>query len=281
LTGIGGQASAALSPTTLAFTQAVNTIGTSTVTLNNSGALPLQVSTIQTAGATFSETNNCGSSVPAGQSCEIDVSFAPTSIGSSTGTLTVTDSASGSPHIVSLTGAGVAANIGLSYVPNNIMSATTPAGSGVITLIQVGGQGLSGNVSFSCSGLPQGASCSFSPATITAKPNAQSQVQVSISTTARSFLYVPIGVIIGLLFLATLTAPKFFKGTSMRLTPRLRWHLVPLFAFAICACGGGGGNSPAGGSSSSAGTPAGNSTVVITATSGSTTQTLNFTLVVK
>jgi Abnormal spindle-like microcephaly-assoc'd, ASPM-SPD-2-Hydin len=281
LTGLGGQAASMLSPSTLSFTQAINTTGTSPVTLTNSGALPLQISTIQISGATFSETNNCGSSVGAGQSCQISVSFAPTTVGNFTGTLTVTDSAPGSPQTVPLTGKGVADSVGLGYAPNSgLSSSTTPAGSVAITTIQVGGAGMSGTVNFSCSGLPQGATCAFSPSTVTMKPTVPTQVQITISTTARSLLFMPVGVITPLLLLAILIGLTYFKATSMHLTPRLRWRLVPLFALAICACGGGSGNSPSGGSSSSNGTPAGTSTVVITATSGSSIQTLNFKLTV-
>jgi hypothetical protein len=93
LTGVGGQTSATLSPNPLNMSEAVNTTGSSPVTLTNSGTLPLQISTIQISGTAFSETNNCGTSVAAGSSCQINVSFSPTSLGNFTGTLTVTDSA--------------------------------------------------------------------------------------------------------------------------------------------------------------------------------------------
>ena len=282
LTGSGGQAAAMLSPNPLSLSQAINTTTTSPVTLTNSGTLPLQISTIHISGATFSETNNCGSSVGAGQSCQIKMTFSPTAVGNSTGTLTVTDNAADSPQTVALTGAGVADNIGLVYPPNNgLSSSTTPAGSVAITTIQVGGAGLSGTVNFSCSGLPQGASCSFSPSTVQMKPTVPSQMQLTITTTARSHLFVPIGLITAFLTLAILASLIFFKTASTFPTPCPRWRLLPLFALALCACGGGSGGSSSGGSSSSTGTPAGNYTVVITATSGSATQTVNFALTVQ
>jgi hypothetical protein len=282
LTGIGGQAVAAISPASLSFSQAINTTATSSVTLTNSGNLPLPISTVQISGATFSETNNCGVSVGVGQSCEIDVTFSPTATGDSKGTLTVTDGAANSPQNVSLTGAGVADTIGLEFAPNRgASSSNTLAGSVALTTIQVGGAGVGGTVNFSCSGLPQGASCSFTPSSVTIEPTAPSQVQLTISTRTRSLLYLPIGLTTGLLAMAILAELIFFKGTATRPAPRLRWRFVPVFALAICACGGGSGNSPSGGSPSSTGTPAGSYTVVITAAAGSTTQTLNFTLTVK
>jgi len=106
-------------------------------------------------------------------------------------------------------------------------------------------------------------------------------VQLIIYTTARSLL-LPIGVITALLLFTILIGLSYFKGTSVSLTPRLCFRLLPVFALAICACGGGSsGSSPSGGSSSSNGAPAGNYTVVITATTGSATETLNFALSIK
>ena len=145
MTGVGGQASVALSPTTLSFSQAVNTTGTSQVTLTNPGTIPLQISSVQVSGAAFSETNNCGISVAAGGSCVINVNFSPTAIGNSTGTLTIADSAAGSPHTVALTAKGLAAGVGLAYAPN--LGSTFPtagtvaAGSSTSTTVQVGGAG--------------------------------------------------------------------------------------------------------------------------------------------
>jgi hypothetical protein len=274
LAGLGGQTAATPSPNPLSLSQAINTTNTLPVTLTNSGTLPLQILTIQISGAAFSEANNCGSSVGASQSCQINITFSPTALGNSTGTLTVTDSASDSPQTVALTGVGVADNIGLVYPPNNgLSSSTTPAGSVAVTNIQVGGAGLSGTVNFSCSGLPQGASCSFSPSTVQMNPTVPSQVQLIITTRARSHLFVPIGLLTGFLTLAILASLIFSMSGSTFPTPCPRWRLVPLFALALCACGGG--------SSSSTGTTAGNYTVVITATSGSSTQTLNFALTVQ
>lgn len=223
--------------------------------------------------STLSEANNCGVSVNAGQSCQINISFAPTTIGNLTGTLTVTDNAPGGSPTVSLAGTGVADSIGPAYTPlSGLSSSTTPGGSAAMTTIQVGGAGMTGTVNVGCSGLPQGASCAFSPSTVTMRPNAPTQAQLIIYTTARSLL-LPIGVITALLLFTVLIGLSYFKGTSTSLTPRVCRRLVPVFALAICACGGGSGSSPSGGSSSSNATPAGNYTVVITATTGSAAQT--------
>jgi hypothetical protein len=286
LTGVGGQASVTLSPTTLSFSQADNTTGTSQVTLTNPGTIPLQISSVQVSGAAFSETNNCGISVDAQGICVINVSFSPTATGNATGTLTIADSAAGSPHTVALTGKGLAAGVGLVYAPN--LGATFPtagtvaAGSSTSTTIQVGGAGLAGSVTFSCSGLPQGATCTFNPPSpIQISATTTTQVQVTFSTTARSLLFTPIVLTTGLTLLAFCLSILFFSRISTTTAPRLRWRFVPLFALAICACGGGNGSSPNGGGSTSTGTPAGSHVITITATSGSSSQTLLFNLTVQ
>jgi hypothetical protein len=102
---------AGLSPSTLTFNpQHVGSQSApQTVTLSNSGNASLSVTTIAVAGTNagdFNQTNNCGSSVAAGASCTIGVTFTPTTDGSRSGTLTITDNANGSPQSVSLSGTG-------------------------------------------------------------------------------------------------------------------------------------------------------------------------------
>lgn len=94
-------------PSSLAFgSQFIGADSTRPVTLSNTGGAPLTVSSIQTTGSDFSQTTTCGSSVPAGTSCTISVSFHPTSAGPHTGTLTILDSSRSSPHRIPLSGAG-------------------------------------------------------------------------------------------------------------------------------------------------------------------------------
>jgi hypothetical protein len=79
-----------------------------TVTLINNGGATLNLSSI-TASAEFAVTNDCGGSLAPGALCHLSVSFSPTVAGAKVGTLTVIDSAAGSPHVVALSGTGVAA----------------------------------------------------------------------------------------------------------------------------------------------------------------------------
>jgi hypothetical protein len=78
LSGTGTQPVVTLSPTSVAFgNQEVNTSSApQKVTLTNTGG-NLTMTSITVAGASFTETNNCGSSIPVGGSCTISVTFAP------------------------------------------------------------------------------------------------------------------------------------------------------------------------------------------------------------
>jgi Beta-propeller repeat/Abnormal spindle-like microcephaly-assoc'd, ASPM-SPD-2-Hydin len=110
LTGVGessGGPAVTLSPTSLTFpTQLVGTASApQNVTLTNSGAASLSITSIATTGD-FSQTNNCGTTVAAGASCSISVTFTPTTINARTGTVVVTDNAPASPQTVTLTGTG-------------------------------------------------------------------------------------------------------------------------------------------------------------------------------
>jgi len=111
LTGTGASSSSApavsLSATSLSFgNQRVGTTSsTKSVTLSNTGNAPLTGISIAASG-NFSETNTCGSSLSAGKNCRIKVAFSPKSKGSLSGSVTITDNASGSPQTVSLSGTG-------------------------------------------------------------------------------------------------------------------------------------------------------------------------------
>jgi hypothetical protein len=107
--GGGGSGSATLSasPTSVAFGDQTDgtTSPAQTVTISNTGNAVASISSI-TAGSGFGETNTCGSSIAAGGSCPVSVTFTPTATGAASGTLTVTSSASNSPLTVALSGTG-------------------------------------------------------------------------------------------------------------------------------------------------------------------------------
>jgi Beta-propeller repeat/Abnormal spindle-like microcephaly-assoc'd, ASPM-SPD-2-Hydin len=281
LSGIGGTATAALAPTGLTFaSQQPNTTSPAQqVTLTNSGAIPLSIAHIDITGP-FTETNQCGATLGAGQGCIIMVTFTPMTAGPATGSLSVTDGAADSPQSIPLNGTGGTPNLGLGVGPASSASATVTAGSDATYLLTVGGQGISGTASLTCTGAPTGASCGIAP-TVMLSATTASTVNVGIKTTARSQLYrFPFLPLLWLSALAILAGLVYFGTASGHQRLKLRWSLVPLLALVCCACGGGSGSPNSGGGSGSNGTPAGTYQLVITAKSSSATQTLNLTLIV-
>ena len=114
-TGIGPAAAVSFNPSILTFNgQAVGT--TSSVistTLTNTGNATLTITSISASGD-FAQTNTCGTKVNAGANCAINVTFAPTTGGSLTGSVTITDNAADSPQIVALSGTGLVSMASLS-----------------------------------------------------------------------------------------------------------------------------------------------------------------------
>ncbi|HKV77256.1 MAG TPA: choice-of-anchor D domain-containing protein [Candidatus Sulfotelmatobacter sp.] len=184
LSGTGIAPLAALSPTSLTFAnQFVNTAsGTRPVQLTNSGVAVLNISSVSISGD-FSQTNNCGTSLGAGASCTVNVTFTPTLTGSRTGTLTITDNAlNGSPQTASLTGTGLDFSVAAS--PTSVTVSAGNTASYTTTVTALGGN-LGASVSLTClSGLPAASSCAFSPAS-TSPGSGSANSSFTISTTAR------------------------------------------------------------------------------------------------
>ena len=160
-----------LSPAMLTF--APQTMGTKsaaqTVMLSNTGNAPLSITgtgiSVLGANATdFSQTNPCGMSVLAGDSCLITVTFTPSlSTGAETATLNVVDNASGSPQQVQLLG---------SALPTPSVSCTIPtvtvSGDTTTAQITCNATNYTGTIVLACN-LPSQFSaytCSFSPSSL-------------------------------------------------------------------------------------------------------------------
>ncbi|HEV3304992.1 MAG TPA: FG-GAP-like repeat-containing protein [Candidatus Sulfotelmatobacter sp.] len=100
-----------LAPTSLSFgTQPVHTKSApQQVELSNTGSAALTINVVALENGnwtSFSQSNNCGSSVPAGGACTITVTFDPTKKGSLTADLDVYDSGGGTYQRVTLSGTG-------------------------------------------------------------------------------------------------------------------------------------------------------------------------------
>jgi hypothetical protein len=99
-----------LNPTSLSF--GVVQVGQSknlSTTLTNTGLGTLSITGITPTGSDrdeFSQVNTCGSSVGAGQSCTISITFKPADAGADSADLSISDNGGGSPQQVSLSGSG-------------------------------------------------------------------------------------------------------------------------------------------------------------------------------
>jgi hypothetical protein len=101
-----------VTPASLTFANTVvgATATKKAVTLTNTGTSILNIAGITTTG-NFAQTTSakpCGSTLAAGKNCKIEITFTPTTVGVSTGTLTIKDNSPSSPQTVALSGTGVA-----------------------------------------------------------------------------------------------------------------------------------------------------------------------------
>jgi hypothetical protein len=246
LTGTGTAAPApavTLTPATLTFSATSGTTSAAqSTTLTNTGNASLTMSGITIAGTNptnFAQTTTCGTTLAAGASCTISVTFTPTSAASFTATLSVADNASGSPQTVALSGTGTPLP---SFTISSATGAQTvaPGGSANYTLTVTPQNGaFTSSISFSASGIPSSATASFQPAALTpASSPATTTLTIAIpaATTARNnpAWHVAVSVLAFLGFL-------FLPGKRSR-----RWFAMVMLAAAslsaisaLSGCGGG------------------------------------------
>ena len=100
-----------LSPASLSFGVWVvgNQSSSQTETLTNTGGSSLVISNIAITGANvtdFNESSTCGSSLTAGASCAITVTFSPSQVGPRSASINISDDSVGSPQLLSMSGTG-------------------------------------------------------------------------------------------------------------------------------------------------------------------------------
>jgi hypothetical protein len=105
----------AISPSLVQFSiRAVGSVSQpNTSLLRNMGSSALTISSITISGD-FTETDTCGTGVPAAATCTFTVTFTPTAPGPRFGSILVQDDGAGSPHFINLVGDGSTAIVALS-----------------------------------------------------------------------------------------------------------------------------------------------------------------------
>jgi len=125
--GAGSSPTVSLSPTTLEYPPQPfgSTSQAQQVQLRNMSDLPLSIASVSVTGD-FAETNNCGTSLPPAGNCTVSVTFTPTALGNRTGSIQISDTAAGSPHLVGLNGSAFGAVVALT--PSSLAFPSSPVG---------------------------------------------------------------------------------------------------------------------------------------------------------
>lgn len=247
--------------------------------VSNTGSALLTITNIQFTGPflrPISVFTPFPIDVPAGSAANILVEFGPPAAGPQSGSMTITDNAPGSPHIVQLTGTGLA-GAEFTFVPDFASpSATVPAGqSANYTLELASGPQFSGSITLACQGMPPGTSLIIFPLdrgnVFSFPAHAVEPLSVQITTRAVA--------------VASNHVPGLWFGAAMALVlvciPRRKTRagavlvacLMVLAISSFTACGGS--------HVADQKTPPGTYNVTFTATSGSVTQSVPATLIVQ
>ncbi len=260
-------------------------------------------------GFSAAVTLSC-SGLPIGASC----SFAPPTVPGGSGTSTVTiatgTSMPAGTYFVSIVGTSATRTHAtlktltvtsalpppdFSIAPASTATSTVTAGQTASYMLSLGADGgFNGNIALSCTGAPEAATCSVSPAMVSVSGATGAKTTVTVTTTARSQV-LPVGdeslrkfrrrptVLLACLVAMMFLGWSWITGThqQMRWAPQLAITLLLCVGLTLTSCGG--GNSSGGGGVT--GTQAGTYTITVSAsaTAGSTTLTHNtkLTLIVQ
>lgn len=250
--------------------------GSAGLCLVNTGATPITVTSITLSTTDFDGSGNVLPIVVQPNKGSVPIvgfDFKATAAGTKTAQVSFIDDAPGSPQTFSLSGTGFT-DFGLNMFLTASNSQTVPAGqTAAYTMSVAGVPTQTGVVNLSCSNLPPGASCSFSPIPVAlVPPNEFMNFQLNVSTTARpvASLHRP-GFklwysLAGVFALALAASRKPFK--------RLAILACFLVLGLVTSCGGSSGGPPPP-------TPAGTFSFVVNGTSNGVTHSKAMVLVVK
>ena len=277
---------AALSAGSVTFPSTVvnTTTAAMSVMLSNSGDATLTNIAISITGTNMGQfalttgSNACGTTLAAGSSCSIYVTFTPAATTSYSATLQVSDNAPGSPQTASLGGVGIAATATPTFTVSSTTAPQTvqPGGSAQFSMtIDAQNGTFPGTVTLTASGLPTGATATFSPASVSpGSSSATSQLTIqTAATTARLERH-------GVSWPLTAAVLPLF-GLCFAGARRRRWLLLRLLALTslgaittLSGCGGGFGLG--------ASLPSPQSyTITVTGTSGSVQESTTLQLTVE
>jgi Astacin (Peptidase family M12A)/Abnormal spindle-like microcephaly-assoc'd, ASPM-SPD-2-Hydin len=187
-----------VTPTTYNFgNQAVGTTSMfQTFTVQNTGSAYTSIA-ISTTG-NFAQVNNCGNLLDAGASCTINATFTPTVAGPLSGSISITDQATNSPQMVTLSGTGtssgtvivtvtpasetfVAQTVGTTSAAKTVTVKNTGTGSTSLSFAATGDfAAVSGGTTPCSTTLAAGSSCTIS---VTFNPTSTGTLTGTVSVT--------------------------------------------------------------------------------------------------
>ena len=252
-----------------------------TVTLTNSGGAALTISSAAVSGDFAVGTNTCGTSVAAGATCMLQITFSPTAGGVRPGLLTLADSAGNSPQTLPLMGVGVDFALAVDGAASLSIASGQTAN---YLLLLTSTAGVPGTAAFTCSGVPAAAVCSVNPAGPPLYAAGGTVITVTVATgQTHAVLGTPPVAAGGTRDLVWLSLVVPFGLLARRRLRRATLASAVLVALAACGTvgrtipgdGGGGGSNPP------PVTPSGTYTLQVAGSSAGLTRTVNLTLVIQ
>jgi len=162
------------------------------ITLVNNGTGPLTIDSITITGGNpkdFAQTNTCGTTVAAGASCAIMVTFTPGAAGPRSALLQVADNATDSPQIAELDG-GAAFALGAAPAIEQV----APGQSTSYIITATPSNMFNQEITFSCVKPPAGITCTFLPPTLTLDGVDPATTTLTVATTASVPMRLPFGI---------------------------------------------------------------------------------------
>jgi hypothetical protein len=255
-------------------------VSSSVVTLTNNRDLPLTIANKVASGdfAILAEGDTCGGTLAVNSACTLQVAFTPTASGTRTGTLTVTDNSVNSPHVMQLHGSGV----DFALDPNGDTTVTIKSGqNAVFPLLLSPAVGISSKTAanFTCTGVPQNATCNVTPSTVGLDTTTTISVTVLTGVASSS-----ISTRHNVLWFAVLLPVGLLAVGRTRLS-RIAGLIVLCCLIGAGGCGAGrlipgsgGGSNP---TPPTQVTPAGTYPITVSAASAGLTRTVNLVLIVQ
>jgi hypothetical protein len=286
-----------LNPVTVSFPPAlVGSTQTQTVILGNNGAGALNIAgiTIPSGANTFTQSNNCGSSLAPSNSCTITITLNTANTGTPTGILSVADNATDSPQTVPLSAS--VGDLAIQPATGAATTITVAAGTPAVFSLQLAPNDYMGVVTIGCAGTLSLGTCTPQHTSISLESGtAPTGFQVTVTSTAKTGaglmrsrypenkLPVMLWLALLLLFVAVATA-NFAESARGRLTAQCGRVAALLItgALLLASCGGGSGSGSGPGSGGgNPGTPPGSYVFTVSASSGGGSRSLQITVVVQ